>query len=112
MKISVTWADIRNGKSGKPTQCMVALALKRELGISYASVGYCDCSVLIDGQFTKLYLPARVVNKIRSWDVLHFAIPFNFELVSSGFLLGSAIALAPGKVRPALDFSLGLPEPA
>jgi hypothetical protein len=34
MKINVTREDIRNGKPGKPTECMVALALKRELGIS------------------------------------------------------------------------------
>ena len=57
MKINVTWADIKNGKSGKPTECMVALALKRQLGVSYASVGYRDASVSIDGQFTRIYLP-------------------------------------------------------
>ena len=112
MKINVTWADIKNGKSGRPAECMVALALKRTLGVSYASVGYRDAGVSIDGQFTKIYLPVRVQRKIQSWDVLHFAIPFSFELVSSGFLSGSAIAVAPGKVRPALDFSSGLPEPA
>jgi hypothetical protein len=112
MKINVTWADIKNGKSGKPTECMVALALKRQLGVSYASVGYRDASVSIDGQFTKIYLPVRVQRKIRSWDVLHLAIPFSFELVFSGFLSGPAIALAPNKVRPALGFGSGLPEPA
>ncbi len=100
MKINVTWADIKNGKSGKPTECMVALALKRQLGVSYASVGYRDASVSIDGQFTKIYLPVRVQRKIRSWDVLHFAIPFTFELVFSGFLSGPAIALAPNRSAP------------
>ena len=45
-------------------------------------------------------------------DVLHFAIPFSFELVFPGFLSGPAIALAPNKVRPALGFGSGLPEPA
>jgi hypothetical protein len=112
MKINVTWADIKNGKSGKPTECMVALALKRQLGVSYASVGYRDAGVSIDGQFTKIYLPARVQREIRRWDVLHFAIPFSFELVFSEFLSRPAIALAPGKVRPALGLSSGLPEPA
>src|SRR5579871_7034206 len=53
MKINVTWADIKHGKSGKPTECMVALALKRELGVSYATVGFRDAGVVIDGQFTK-----------------------------------------------------------
>ena len=112
MKINVTWADIKNGKSGKPTECMVALALKRQLGVSYASVGYRDASVSIGGQVTKIYLPARVQRKIRSWDVLHFAIPFTFELVFSGFLSGSAIAFAPNKARPAIGFGSALPEPA
>jgi hypothetical protein len=54
----------------------------------------------------------RVHRKIRSWDVLHFAIPFSFELVFPGFLSGPGIALAPNKVRPALGFGSGLPEPA
>jgi hypothetical protein len=112
MKINVTWADIKNGKSGKPTECMVALALKRHLGVSYASVGYRDASVSIDGQSTRIYLPVRVQRKIRSWDVLHFAIPFSFELVFSGFLSGPATALAPNNVRPALGFGSGLREPA
>jgi hypothetical protein len=112
MKINVTWADIKNGKSGKPTECMVALALKRQLGISYVSVGYRDASVSIDGQFTKIYLPLRVQRKIRSWDVRHFAIPFSFEVVFAGFFSRSAIALESGKVRPALGFSSGVTEPA
>jgi hypothetical protein len=112
MKINVTWADIKNGKSGKPTECMVALALKRKLGVSYASVGYRDASVAIDGQFTKIYLPLGVQRKIRSWDVLHFAIPFSFELVVEGFLSGPASASAPKNVCPALAFGSGLPEPA
>jgi hypothetical protein len=112
MKINVTWADIKSGKSGKPTECMVALALKRELGVSYASVGYRDASVAIDGQFTKIYLPLGVQRKIRSWDVLHFAIPFSFELVFTGFLSRPATALPANEVRPALGFGSGLPEPA
>ena len=112
MKINVTWADIKSGKSGKPTECMVALALKRELGVSYASVGYRDASAAIDGQFTKIYLPLGVQRKIRSWDVLHFAIPFSFELVFTGFLSRPATALPANEVRPALGFGSGLPEPA
>lgn len=112
MKIHVTWADIKNGKSGKPAECMVALALKRQLGVSYASVGYRDASVSIDDQFTKIYLPLRVQRKIRSWDVLHFAIPFSFELLPSGFLSGSAITAARGACCPALGFGSGVPEPA
>jgi len=112
MKINVTWADIKNGKSGKPTECMVALALKRQLGVSYASVGYRDAGVFIDGQFTKIYLPLSVQRKIRSWDVLHFAIPFNFELAFTGFLSRPATAPPSNKVRPARSLGSGLPEPA
>ena len=112
MKINVTWADIKNGKSGKPTECMVALALKRQLGVSYASVGYRDAGVSIDGQFTKIYLPLRVQKKIRSWDVLYLTVPFSFELVVTGFLSRPATALPANKVRSALGFSSALPEPA
>jgi len=105
MKINVTWADIKSGKSGKPTECMVALALKRQLGVSYASVGYDDAGVSVAGQFTRIYLPAEVQRKIRSWDILHFAIPFSFELVFSGFLSGPAIALAPPRSRLRFRFA-------
>jgi hypothetical protein len=91
MKINVTWADIKNGKCGRPAECMVALALKRELSISYASVGYRDARILINGQYAKIYLPASVEKKIRFWDGFHFVAPFSFELVLSGFLTGSAI---------------------
>ena len=79
MKINVTREDIRNGKAGKPTACMVALALKRELGISYASVGYRDAKILVDGQYVKLYFPKSVEKKIRFWDGFHFVFPFSFD---------------------------------
>src|SRR5438309_2672047 len=112
MKVNVTREDIRNGKAGKPTECMVALALKRELGISYASVGYTEAKILIDGQYTKLYLPHRVEKKIRFWDGFHFVFPFSFELLPSGFLTGSAITLQAENVRPAPVMACGTPQPA
>jgi len=112
MKINVTREDIRNGKAGKPTQCMVALALKRELGISYASVGYKEARILIDGQYTKLYLPKRVEKKIRFWDGFHFVFPFSFELVPAVFLVGSAIFLQRPKVRPAAEMICDSPQSA
>ena len=112
MKINVTREDIRNGKPGRPTECMVALALKRELGISYASVGYREAKILIDGQYMKLYLPQRVEKKIRFWDGFHFVFPFSFELLPSGFLTGSAIILHGAKGRPAPVVACGSPQPA
>lgn len=112
MKISVTREDVRNGKAGKPTQCMVALALKRELGISYASVGYKEARILIDGQYTKLYLPKSVEKKIRFWDGFHFVFPFSFELVPSGFLTGSAITLQARKVCPTAGLICDSPQTA
>ena len=112
MKINVTREDIRNGEPGKPTECMVALALKRELGISYASVGYREAKILIDGQYTKLYFPRNVEKKIRFWDGLHFVFPFSFELVPSGFLTGSAITLRAQKVRPAPVLVCSSPQTA
>jgi hypothetical protein len=115
MRINVTREDIRNGKSGRPTECMVALALKRELGIPYASVGYKDAKILIDGQYTKIYLPKREEKKIRFWDGFHFLFPFSFELVPSGFLTGTAITLRTRKARPVpalLCGSVSSPQPA
>lgn len=112
MKISVTREDIRNGKPGKPSECMVALALKRELGISYASVGHREALILIDGQYTKLYLPKRVEKKIRFWDGFHFVFPFSFELVLSGFLTGSALKLRAQTACPAPGLVCGSPQVA
>lgn len=88
MKINVRWSDIRNGRSARTTECMVALALKRELGIDYASVGYEGGSVLADGKLLGLYLPLAVRNRIKFWDRFHFVLPFSFELTTSGFLTG------------------------
>ncbi|PYU22472.1 MAG: hypothetical protein DMG30_14590 [Acidobacteria bacterium] len=112
MKINVTREDIRNGKPGKPSECMVALALKRELGISYASVGYREAKILVDGQYTKLYFPKRVEKKIRFWDGFHFVFPFSFELVPAGFLTGSAITLRTANLRPAPVLICTLPQAA
>ena len=93
MKINVTWSDIWNGKSGKTAECMVALALKRELEISYASVGLRDATIVAEGVAeglkVRVYLPRKVANKIRFWDRFHFVLPFSFELVCSGFLIGA-----------------------
>jgi hypothetical protein len=97
MKINVTWSDIWNGKSGKTTECMVALALQRQLQISFASVGLREATViaegaaagLTEGQYVKVYLPNKVAGKIRFWDRFHFVLPFSFELLCSGFLVGA-----------------------
>src|SRR5580658_9275471 len=91
MKINVTWADIANGKPGKPTACMVALALKRELGISRVSVGHREASVRVDGQDVTVYLPRTVEDKIKFWDRFRVVRPFQFELLCTGFLTGEAI---------------------
>src|SRR5690348_13864458 len=110
MKINVTRKDIKNGKPGKPTECMVALALKRELGVSYASVGYREATIVIDGEQTKLYFPRSVEKKIRFWDGFHFVFPFSFELGLAGYLAGSAIAFE--YLRPASAYVCASPETA
>jgi hypothetical protein len=89
MKINVTWSDIRNGRSARTTECMVALALMRQLGVDYASVGYGGGSLLVDGQLVGLYLPLAVRNRIKFWDRCHFVLPFSFELTTSGFMTGT-----------------------
>ena len=101
MKINVTWSDIRNGSSARTTECMVALALKRELGVDYASVGYGGGSVLVDGKPRGLYLPLAVRNRIKFWDRFHFVLPFSFELTTQGFLTGTGLQVpAPPTSRP------------
>jgi|SRR5579862_1563495 len=93
MKINVRWSDIRNGRSARTTECMVALALKRELGIDYASVGYAGGSVVVDGKLLGLYLPLAVRNRIKFWDRFHLALPFSFELATSGFMTGTDLKM-------------------
>jgi hypothetical protein len=84
MRINVTWSDIRAGRAAKTMECMVALALKRELGVDYASVGYQSATIRLEGQYVKIYLPQEVQKKIRSWDRSQFVLPFGFELSSLG----------------------------
>jgi hypothetical protein len=91
MKINVKWSDIRDGRSAKTAECMVALALKRELGARYASVGFADATVVLNGESLKVYLPLKVSSWIRFWDRFHLALPFSFELTGSGFLTGRQI---------------------
>lgn len=99
MKINVTWLDIRNGRSARTTECMVALALKRELGVEYASVGYEGGSVVADGELVALYLPLAVRAKIKFWDRFHLVLPFSFELSTSGFLTGTGLHV-PARLAP------------
>ncbi len=90
MKINVTWADVQNGKSARTTECMVAWALKRDLGINYASVGHRTATILIDGHYVNVGLPREVGKKIKFWDRFHFVLPFSFELSCVGLPVGGA----------------------
>ena len=90
MKIHVTWKDVRSGRTARTTECMVALALKRQLGAEYASVGHRSATVLKDGRYLNIYLPRHVGRKIRFWDRFHIVMPFSFDLTCSGFLAVSA----------------------
>lgn len=89
MKIHVTWSDIREGRAARTTQCMLAIALKRQLGVKYASVGYGAGTVLVEGELVGVYLPVEVRNKIKFWDRFRLVLPFSFELRSAGFLSGT-----------------------
>ena len=95
MKINVRWSDILDGRLAKTQECMVALALKRELGADYASVGYEGGAVSVDGDLLTLYLPQAVRNKIKLWDRFHLVLPFSFELATAGFLSGTGLRRAP-----------------
>lgn len=93
MRINVLWSDIRCGKSMKTSECMVALALKRELGVEYASVGLEDARLRINGRYVTLRLPIEVTRKIRFWERFHFAIPFSFEFaeLDCGVILAAPV---------------------
>ena len=101
MNINVKWFDIRHGLSARGTECMVALALKRELGVSYASVGYEGGKILTGGELVDVYLPQAVRNKIRFWDRFHIMVPFSFELATAGFLTGSGLSYDQARARAA-----------
>jgi hypothetical protein len=102
MRIHVQWADISSGKAGSTTECIVALALKKELGACYASVGHRDATVNLNGQYVKIYLPKNVGDNIRFWDRFHLVLPFSFELTCSGFLTGQNLeGLATSTTAPA-----------
>jgi hypothetical protein len=102
MRINVGWSDIRTGRAARTGECMVALALKRELGVDYASVGHRSATIRIEGQYVKVYLPREVENKIKSWDRSHFVLPFSFELSCSGFQAGQLLDHRPAKLQLAL----------
>lgn len=89
MRVHVTWRDVFEGQSMRTTACMVALALKRELGTEYASVGLRDARIRLDGHYVRLRLPREVGEKIRLWEKFHFVLPFSFEFPG---LIGSALA--------------------
>jgi hypothetical protein len=103
MRVNVSWEDVRAGKSMRTSECMVAVALKRELGTEYASVGLRDVRIRMDGRYLTLRLPRKVERKIRFWELFHFAFPFSFEF--PGLAIGSGLAEpavarreSPGKV--------------
>ena len=90
MRIKVTWSDIFSGKPGRTTECMVALALRRELELPYASVGHRMATIARFGRCVSVYLPRAVQRKIRFWDHAGFVFPFSFELCCSGYLYGES----------------------
>lgn len=92
MRINVTWDDILGGKPMRTTECMVALALKRELGIDYASVGFRDVRMRIDDRYITLRLPGEVGRNIWFWERFHFMFPFSFDFGLSDWLSANRLA--------------------
>ena len=90
MRVNITWDDICAGKAMRTTECIVALALKRELRTEFASVGLDDVRLRMDGRYVTLRLPKIVGRKIRFWERFHFVIPFSFEF--PGLAFGTVLA--------------------
>jgi hypothetical protein len=95
MKVNVTWRDIRAGKAMTASECMVAVALKRELRIDYVSVGLTDARLELDGRFVTVRLPLAVSRKIRFWEKFHFAVPFSFDFPNLEFAAPLAALATP-----------------
>jgi hypothetical protein len=71
------------------------LALKRELGVAYVSVGLNDAKFRIDTRYVTVRLPLEVRRKIWFWEKFAFARPFSFDfpnVVSSSDLASRAIS--------------------
>jgi hypothetical protein len=110
MTINITWQDIRAGKFMSTSHCMVALAIKRELGADYVSVGLDDVRIRVDGRYLTLRLPPEVGSKIRWWERFHLVFPFSFEFPGFAFGSGSANAVASDeKTIPAVGGFSGSP---
>lgn len=87
---------------------MVALALKRELGVSYVSVGHQLATIAVSSEYAKVYLPKKVGDRIKFWDRFHFVLPFSFELQTSGYLMGEALDVPRTEVSAVPHHALGL----
>ena len=81
MRVNVTWGDIRTGKAMRASESMVALALKRELGIEYASVGLDDASLRMDRRYVTVRLPKKAGGRSGSGNnfILFFHSALNFR---------------------------------
>ena len=110
MRINVSWDDIRLGKRRSTTECMLALALKRELGIDYVSVGLCDIRLAVDGGYLTLHLPTEIGSKIRFWELFHFTLPFSFDFPGLAIGLGSQTVVHPA-VKTAVPESVPASQP-
>jgi hypothetical protein len=110
MRMNVTWRDIFEGRSMRTTACMVALALKRELGTDYASVGLRDVRIRLDGRYVTLRLPKEVGRKIWFWELFHFVFPFSFEF--PGLMLSSAPVAPTLPNRPSFRTVAAVAEPS
>jgi hypothetical protein len=110
MTINVSWDDIRLGKRRSTTECMLALALKRELGIDYVSVGLCDIRLRTDGSYLTLHLPTEIGRKIRFWELFHFTLPFRFDFPGLAIGLGRQTVVRPA-VKTTLAESVRVSQP-
>ena len=75
IRVDVTQADIDAGKRATTRECMVALALKREINdwVEVCHAGYMDPT----GMHT---FPPGVAERILAWDLGSRVEPFSFEL--------------------------------
>jgi len=80
MIIKVEQKHIDNGTTDNCKSCMIALAMQDAINHT-ARCGLSTASAVINGKWTRFYVPEDVQKKIIAFDSGEKALPFDFELI-------------------------------
>lgn len=81
MKISVTQADIKDGRPCESEECPIALAIRRaDVSIQVARVGADEIEVKRNGYWESIETPGFINDFIEAFDADETVLPFDAEL--------------------------------